>query len=541
MKFKHLFITIFFISFVSCNNNKQIEEKNEKILDYQTLKNINNLNIDRLYTEISLKIDDTVKVNNLITIFRLSIKNRPVREDILDEAQNISEKLNYETGLADCLSKKGVNARYNHKYLRSISFHKEAIKHYENSWYIKGKIKNLNSLAVSYRRLNMEEEAIKHYIESIHLSEKNNIPKSTAIALNGIGNSHIALHRYDDAIKYFKRSLSLKKADGSERGMGYDYNNLGEAYMYKKQYDSAFYYHSKSLEIANKLNIKNDKAIIYSSIGFMFQNKGELNKALNYYSKATPTLKENKSKRLLSFTLINTGITYKLLHNYSKAKEYITEGLDLSKEISSKENIVLGHEALSNLSESNGNYKKAIEEYKLMNLYRDSIFNIQSENNMVAMNIKYESEKKDEKINRLKLESKVQNSKIIILILAVAIIIIIAVFSIFYQRISLRNQNLELEEMRNDIKRHVDQIANLKDKEINSDRNIEFVSEKINEFDLTEREKEVLKYISLGLKNKEIANKMFVSLSTVKTHTMNIFNKLDVRNRIEAAKKAQTL
>jgi len=47
--------------------------------------------------------------------------------------------------------------------------------------------------------------------------------------------------------------------------------------------------------------------------------------------------------------------------------------------------------------------------------------------------------------------------------------------------------------------------------------------------------------ISHGLKNDEIAKKLFVSLSTVKTHTRNIFVKLDVRNRIEAARKTQIL
>ena len=59
------------------------------------------------------------------------------------------------------------------------------------------------------------------------------------------------------------------------------------------------------------------------------------------------------------------------------------------------------------------------------------------------------------------------------------------------------------------------------------------VVSKINN-SLTTRELEVLELVSKGLKDKEIADQLFVSLSTIKTHTRNIYKKLKVRNRTEA-------
>jgi ATP/maltotriose-dependent transcriptional regulator MalT len=41
-----------------------------------------------------------------------------------------------------------------------------------------------------------------------------------------------------------------------------------------------------------------------------------------------------------------------------------------------------------------------------------------------------------------------------------------------------------------------------------------------------------------GLSNKCIAEKLFVSAGTVKTHTLNIYNKMDVSNRTSAIMKA---
>lgn len=58
---------------------------------------------------------------------------------------------------------------------------------------------------------------------------------------------------------------------------------------------------------------------------------------------------------------------------------------------------------------------------------------------------------------------------------------------------------------------------------------------------LTEREQEVLYHISLDYSNKDIANKLFVSLDTIKTHLKHIYGKLDVNNRKEAVNKAREL
>ncbi|MGO2082407.1 response regulator [Vagococcus sp.] len=53
--------------------------------------------------------------------------------------------------------------------------------------------------------------------------------------------------------------------------------------------------------------------------------------------------------------------------------------------------------------------------------------------------------------------------------------------------------------------------------------------------DLTNREKEILLLISEGKSNQEIADDLFITLKTVKTHVSNILSKLDVEDRTQAA------
>lgn len=58
------------------------------------------------------------------------------------------------------------------------------------------------------------------------------------------------------------------------------------------------------------------------------------------------------------------------------------------------------------------------------------------------------------------------------------------------------------------------------------------IEEVCEQFKLTPREKELIELIYAGKSNKEIADLLFLSESTVKTHIYNIFRKMDVKNRV---------
>lgn len=69
-------------------------------------------------------------------------------------------------------------------------------------------------------------------------------------------------------------------------------------------------------------------------------------------------------------------------------------------------------------------------------------------------------------------------------------------------------------------------------------------TEAIETLKISSRELEVLQLMSKGLSNQEIADALFVSLHTIKTHNANLFEKLDVKRRtqaVEVAKKLQII
>jgi LuxR family maltose regulon positive regulatory protein len=58
---------------------------------------------------------------------------------------------------------------------------------------------------------------------------------------------------------------------------------------------------------------------------------------------------------------------------------------------------------------------------------------------------------------------------------------------------------------------------------------------------LSQRELEVLRLIAQGLSNREISERLFLALDTIKGHNRRIFGKLSVQRRSEAVVKARSL
>jgi NarL family two-component system response regulator LiaR len=63
----------------------------------------------------------------------------------------------------------------------------------------------------------------------------------------------------------------------------------------------------------------------------------------------------------------------------------------------------------------------------------------------------------------------------------------------------------------------------------------------LSKIGISKREWEVLVLMSEGLSNQEIAGRLFVSLNTIKTHSSNIFEKLEVKRRTQAVEKGKRL
>ncbi|WP_291868789.1 tetratricopeptide repeat protein [Maribacter sp.] len=504
------------------------------------------LDISTEFNKIKGQNNDTLKVENLIDLYKKSIYQKTIRKDVLDEALIVSESIFYINGIAKCYNRMGITSRYEQDYLQSVMYHKRALNYFEKSTDTLAKIKCLNSLGVSYRKLNAVNEAYDIYLRALHLSEIFNNDKSIAIALNGIGNLLLDTEEYSQALKTFKRALNVEIKIKNPKGQEYAFANIGEVFLYQKKYDSARVYFNKALHLSTIHNRRESTAIQYSFLGLLSQKEGDYKTSTANYERAIPILQEYNNTRYLSNTQINIGVNKTKTEKFSEALEFLNLGIENAMKVRSKENIILGYKALSDYYLRTNNHERAFAAFKNATKFRDSLVNVASKKNMIATQIQYESAKKDEQIQTLAEEKSlsVKKSKMRFLLL-VGVAILSAVIIVFLLRIislTRKNKGLVLERKNNELQKYIAQVNSLKaqvsDNNVSSFQDIEA---SVAQFDLSKREVEVLNLISKGYNNDEIAEKLFVSKNTVKTHIQHIYTKLDVNNRIQALKKVHTV
>lgn len=519
MRHYFLFLCVLITSFTLFSQRKVVKIDSA----YQVLKNTPN----------SIK-----KADDLIALYKQSIRQKEINKEVIETALIVSEKIFYIKGIGICYDRKGLTARYEQDYSNSITNHKRGLSFLKQTTDTLLIIKCLNNLGVTYRKLNLEKEAFENYFNALKLSEKIKSKRSISIALNGIGNVFIDTKQYDKALYYLRKGITIEKIRKNLKGQEYGFANLGEIFIEKQVYDSAYFYINKALDIAIKHPRKEGVAIKYTLFGKLYQKQADFKKSNQYFLKSIPQLQKFKNTRYLSKSYINIGINMLSLKQFKEAKTYINQGLETAKQINSKENILLGYETLTNYYSKTNQFKEALYAQNLVLAFRDSILNEASHKSFISTEIGYESSKKDLKIQSLAKEKKKSdeqaNSNFWLFISSVIIGVLAVILLLVFMFLLKRNNNLELDKKNTELQNYLLQIKKLK---VSHQKNDSFSNKELKEFQLSKREVEVLEFISKGYSNAQIAEKMFVSNNTIKTHISHIYSKLDVKNRVQAIQK----
>ena len=407
----------------------------------------------------------------------------------------------------------------------------------------------------------LRDSSIKEYAEQL-----TNIGVTKEVSSDYVG----AIDSYLNALSIFD---SLKRPQESS----FIYNNLGIVYQQIGDKDKALYYYKQSLKI--KENLALNTTNIYNNIASVYEDLSKLDSALVYYLNAYDTqIKEDSKSTNLIIVKSNIANIYLLKKDYLRADSILAESykeaLDVQLEIIYSS--VLGMQAQSLLyqgvtasaiEKANAAYNIAlrdsslekqqkslevliaayekIEAYnnansliKLFYQNKEKLSGIEQKKHINQLNSQYLVNEKEHEIRILKLNNDIQNRKLWQLWIFITALFFLLVGLVIILRLQKKNNKLQVQQMRRDIADYLSQI-----KELNNNRSDhkQIILDKIKQFNLTQREEDILLLISKGYKNAEIAEKLFLSINTIKTHTKNIFVKLDVRNRIEASRKAQII
>lgn len=378
--------------------------------------------------------------------------------------------------------------------------------------------------------------AIEAYFDAYRLWQNTKDSSGLAIAYGSIANAYFFEGDFRKSLEYNFKKLPITNNSGNLWETNKTINNIALAYSNLNKHDSALYYMQKSLKLAKKLNYLEGVANSNNNMASTFLKTGNIDSALFYSLKAVSIAERINSSNLAKYEL-SKAMAFEKQKKYNAALAIAQKAYSQAKEKNDNHTVKDASFLLNNIYYQLGKREMAypyLTEYIKLN---DSITNMDNMRKVTRLDLqhKYETEqrKTQYEIDMLAKQNQLKNER-----LRKTWIVLIALFllSIAGASISLlliKNKDHRIEQMKLELRNYIIQLEKLKPglKKGNSLINL------IENYDLTQREAEIMELIATGIGNEEIAEKLFVSKNTVKFHIKNIFIKLDVRNRVQALQK----
>ncbi|WP_057936354.1 tetratricopeptide repeat-containing sensor histidine kinase [Algoriphagus resistens] len=250
------------------------------------------------------------------------------------------------------------------------------------------------------------QEAIKYYLEGLNYLTDSSYSADYAKLESNLGVIYSGLKEYGTAKQYFEHALSLLKQE--DNLMLSIMSNLFGVYMELGDGDEAENAANKAIEMAEKLGNRNVKAILSTNLSNFYLQKEDWLRAIQA-GKESLKIREELQSGNLSKTLNNIGYGYFMLHDYDQAESYYLKGLDNA---GPKEEIQLIWNLQKNF-QGKQNWAKASEYLEKYVYLKDSLHEVSEKAKVLEITEKYESEKKELKIENLEAENDLQRKLIL--------------------------------------------------------------------------------------------------------------------------------
>ncbi|HRX96485.1 MAG TPA: tetratricopeptide repeat protein [Bacteroidales bacterium] len=406
--------------------------------------------IDSLLNVLQTEVADSIKVNTLNELAYTFRSNNPdTALYFADRSLTLATKSNYQTGAVSAYLFKSIALKNIGNYEEALTCNTEALAICDQLLQLesvnendadKNKILKLKSGVYSntgniYQNKGEFQEALINDFIALEINQELGDKLGTASLYNNIGNIYAGLGNYPAALQNLLAALKIKEEIGSKRSIANSYNNIGIIYwnqgdyaealkfhavaltireeigdkygiassynntslVYESQrnYDLALQYNYKSLKISEEINDQEGIATSYNNIGNIYMHQGKYAEALKHHFIALKIEEEIGDKDGLSDSNISIGKIYMKQGKNDEASIHLNKGLSIAREIGSLEYIRDAYSNLSQLDSLDGNYKKALEHYKLYVNYKDSLFNEENTRKIVQSKMQYEFDKKE--------------------------------------------------------------------------------------------------------------------------------------------------
>ncbi|GEM_PF-1455125 len=403
----------------------------------------------------------------------------------------------------------------------------------------------LSEYGHTLKRVGHTKEAIEVFFEALNIQGGKGYKDGQAKTYLALAHLYQQQGEEEQALSFLENAHNLGQELGSQDLVAKALTGKGRFYEKANDLEKALACYEEVLRIMRRVEAgPSVMAIALHRAGMVHKKLGHSIIALGYLEEALAMGRPNGLPDLISAQLYTIAQLQFEEGKLDKARKHATECFELSTATHLPSMIAKSAVLLAAIYEQLNDFAQALNFYKVSTRIQDSIqkaenaaFLAEKERGREVREVEYELSLKNEEIRRIEQEGAVRTRTWIGIAVALVSLLIIAVLSfvVFYQK--RKNSELQLQ-------------ATL----LKSSKEISLLKRTIEDqlagrtgngkpaaylgAALSNRELEVLRELCSGKTNKEISSALHISVNTVRTHLLNIYDKLAVKNRTQAVKKA---
>ncbi|HYG03656.1 MAG TPA: tetratricopeptide repeat protein [Chryseosolibacter sp.] len=297
--------------------------------------------------------------------------------------------------------------------------------------------KAYNQLGVAYSSGGDLSAALTNFLKALSIAESLNDLRKRSAVYNNLAYIYFVQKSYEKAIESLEQSLLIDRQRNDRKAEGISLNNLGIMQRALGRFDQAEKNFNKALDIGYET--RNDTAVANTlgNLGDLYHIKGEYHKSLEKINIALETSTRANLDYITCIFTLSQARTHQALGRTKDALDAVEAGLALARKNNFTIHLQQGYSLLKSFYESQQNYKLAMEAYKNEMAYQDTILRQDKNDQMAALQVKYETKLKSLKIEQLQKENALANNRLYWMIASAILLCIGLVLT--YIMLSLRN------------------------------------------------------------------------------------------------------
>ena len=352
---------------------------------------------------------DTAKVNAMLKESTGLFKTDPNKAiEIALQAKEQADKIDFKKGAAYALKNVGLGYYYQGKYVETLDYWEQSLKMFEELKDDIGIANLLNNIAAIYVNQGDDTRGLEYGLRSLKLSEKAGDKLRILSALNTIGTIYFNKKDTADKVKalsYMISALPLCEAIGNKDALGIISENIGEIYLTINQPEKALPYLERSIQA---LGDAANSSVAYNSIGKLYLKKGDYNQALSYHNKALSIAEKAKSPRHIEQTLRDMANLYATKKDFTTALNYYDRSRVIAEELKGVSDLQDIYSGMALSYSNTHDYKNAFKYQEMLGKINDTIYTIDKDKKLGALQFEFDLEKKQNEINLLTKDKDLQ-------------------------------------------------------------------------------------------------------------------------------------